>query len=183
MKGFELLQNLLALKHSFPWQWSACYSKGWLLLRILQLVSYWSHSRLQQENLVTQEFWKWSWAGQKVKILENHQRRRFRESPLYNEQHIAAQVENLVVKVYFTRVGALKNITSRWIKLLVLKWLRWVWAGNIRINWRAPWHLRSPRKRCNVNGFMIKVWIQSWTWIHRLSTNAKRALQSSRPSI
>jgi len=34
------------------------------------------------------------------------------------------------------RVGPLRNIktTSKWIRLLRLKWLRWIWTGNIRVN-------------------------------------------------
>lgn len=47
---------------------------------------------------------------------------------------IASWIDNMVVKVHRVETYPVKT-TSRWITLLALKWLRYIWTGNISMNY------------------------------------------------
>ena len=64
----------------------------------------------------------------------------------------------------YPRARPLKNIrkSNRWIKLLRLRWLKWIWTGNVRMKnlWLArpmtPQALREGMQR--IDGLVTERW-------------------------
>ncbi|KAK4811197.1 hypothetical protein QYF61_019828 [Mycteria americana] len=70
---------------------------------------------------------------------------------------------------------------GRWIRLLRLKWLRWIWTDNIKLVWPVtPQAIKEEMQ--HIDGLVTEGWTGPWTLLHRLSMNVKHVLQSSKPS-
>ena len=75
----------------------------------------------------------WGWLQQWKKNNWQRRGKPIWAAPLW--QDIAAWLEKLVVEVRYMDMHVCKShSTCRWIRLPRLKWLKWIWTGNIRVN-------------------------------------------------